>query len=217
MKKSHIFLLAALVCGAAQAEDNNTFYFTDAAVMPGEVTSVELCMRNTATDLTCLEAEIQLPEGLSVVCDEEGNPVATLYGNRTKEHELLTNVLAGGNLKLLVSSIDGKLIAGGDGPLLSFCVRAADTAPLGECHVETVGESLLVNSGAEAYYSIGVTGNVLITDNATSINKTLIKDEEADDAIYDLYGRKIDSSISTHHSSLKKGIYIRGGKKELHK
>ena len=217
MKKSHIFLLAALVCGAAQAQDDNTFYFTDAAVMPGEMTSIELCMRNTATDLTCLEAEIQLPEGLSVVCDEEGNPFATLYRNRTKGHELLTNVLAGGNLKLLVSSIDGKLIAGGDGPLLSFCVQAADTAPLGDCAVETVGESLLVNSGAEACYSVGVTGNVLITDDATSINETLIKDEESDAAIYDLYGRKIDSSISTHHSSLKKGIFIKGGRKELHK
>ena len=78
-KLKHILLLAALACGTAHAEDNNTFYFTDAAVMPGETTNIELCMRNTAADLTCLEAEIQLPEGLSVVCDVEGNPLATLY------------------------------------------------------------------------------------------------------------------------------------------
>lgn len=217
MKKGYIFLLAALACGLAWAEDNNTFYFTDAVVMPGETTNIELCMRNAATDLTCLEAEIQLPEGLSVVCNAEGNPIATLYRNRAQGHELLTNVLAGGNFKLLVSSIDGKLIAGGDGPLLSFCVQAADTAPVGECVVETVGESLLVNSGAGAYYSIGVTGNVLITDDATSINETSIKDEETDAAIYDLYGRKIDTSIFTHRPSHKKGIFIKDGRKELHK
>ena len=217
MKKGYISLLAALVCGIAWAEDNNTFYFTDAAVMPGEMTNIELCMRNTATDLTCLEAEIQLPEGLSVVCDVEGNPIAALYRNRMREHELLTNVLDNGNFKLLVSSIDGKLITGEDGPLLCFCVQAAETAPLGECTVETVGESLLVNSGAKAYYSVGVTGNVLITDDATSINEGLrVKDEDLDAAIYDLNGRKIDSSFFTNrHSSLKKGIYIKGGKKEI--
>ena len=205
MKKSHILLLAALVCGTAQAEDNNSFYFTDAAIMPGETASIELCMRNTATDLTCLEAEIQLPEGLSIVCDEQGNPLATLYRNRTAAHEILTNVLENGNLKLLVSSIDGNLIGGEEGPLLSFCVQAAQTAPRGECMVETVGESLLVNSEAEAYYSVGVTGSVLITDDATSIKNVRVNNEEA---IYDLSGRKVNAQS-------QRGIYIVNSKKVL--
>ena len=210
MKKTSIFLLAALVWGFVQAEDNNSFYFTDTAVMPGETTSIELCMRNIATDLTCLEAEIQLPEGLTVVCNEEGEPVATLYRNRTASHEILTNVLDNGNLKLLVSSIGGDLISGKEGPLLSFRVQAAETAPIGECTVETVGESLLVNSAAKAYYSVGVTGNVLITDDATSVNEELrMKNEELEGAIYNLAGQRI--------SKKQKGINIVGGKKELKK
>ena len=36
-----------------------------------------------------------------------------------------------------------------------------------------------------------------------------------DDAIYDLSGRKIDSSLFTLHSSLRKGIYIINGKKYM--
>ena len=36
-----------------------------------------------------------------------------------------------------------------------------------------------------------------------------------DDAIYDLSGRKIDSSLFTLHSSLKKGIYVINGKKYM--
>ena len=215
MKKRHFLLLAALVCGTILAEDNNTFYFTDAAVKPGETTNIELCMRNKATNLTCLEAEIQLPEGLSVVCDEEGNPETTLYLNRTPEHDILTNVLANGNFKLLISSIDGKLIGGGDGPLLSFCVKASQTAPTGEYAVETVGETLLVNTNAEAYYSAGVTGNVLITDDATPISKEL-KHEESDAAIYDLSGRKVVNSKSSNRK-LGSGIFIKDGRKELHK
>ena len=208
MKKTHILLLAALVCSTAKADDNNSFYFTDAAVMPGETTSIELCMRNTATDLTCLEAEIQLPEGLTVVCDEDGNPFATLYRNRTTNHEILANVLDNGNLKLLVSSIEGNLVSGKEGPLLSFRVQAAKTAPIGECTVETVGESLLVNSKAAAYYSVGVTGNVLITDDATNIEHLPLTIDHSE-PIYNLAGQRV--------SKAKNGIFIKDGKKELHK
>ena len=215
-KLKYLFLLAALACNTVWAEDDNTFYFTDAAIMPGETTNIELCMRNVATDLTCLEAEIQLPEGLSVVCDEEGNPVATLYRNRTSEHEILTNVLGNGNLKLLISSEGGNLFKGGEGPLLSFCVKAAETAPIGECTVETVGESLLVNAEAEAYYSVGVTGNVLITDDATSINEELrTKNEESEGAIYNLAGQMVNGK--SLNGKLHRGIIIKGGRKELHK
>ena len=205
------FLLATFACGAAQAEDDNVFYFTDAAILRGETETIELCMRNTSTDLTCIEAEIQLPEGLSVVCDDEGNPVATLYRNRTASHDFLVNVLGNGNFKLLVSSANGALIKGTEGPLLAFTVRADEDAPIGEYTMETVGESLFVSAAAKAYYSVGATGSVLITDDPTSINKGLrIKNEESDAAIYDLSGRRIGSS-------LKKGIFIKDGKKELHK
>ena len=203
MKKLYILLLATMAWGSAQAQDN-AFYFTDAALMPGTTTNIELCMRNTATNLTCLEAEIQLPEGLNVVLDEEGNPIATLYANRTTVHEILTNVLDNGNLKLLISSIDGDLIGGEEGPLLSFRVEADEDAPTGECQVETVGESLLVNSTADAYYSVGVTGNVLITDDPTGITTT-DDGQPTDDKIYNLAGQRV--------SKAKNGIFIRGGKK----
>ena len=203
-KLRYSLLLAALACSAAQAQDS--FYFTDAVIMPGETTSIELCMKNTATDLTCLEAEIQLPEGLTMVCDEEGEPVVTLYRNRTANHEILTNVLDNGNLKFLISSIDGNVVSGKEGPLLSFCVQATETAPIGECTVETVGESLLVNSKAQAYYSVGVTGNVLITDDATGLTPIL---SQGKGEIYNLAGQQVNKA--------KSGIFIRNGKKELHK
>lgn len=208
MKKTHILLLAALICGTAKADDNNTFYFTDAIIMPGETASIELCMRNTATDLTCLEAEIQLPEGLTIVCNEKGEPSATLYRNRTASHEFLSNVLDNGNLKLLVSSINGNLVSGKEGPLLNFHVQASETAPIGECSIETVGESLLVNSKAAAYYSVGVKGKVLITDDPTNIEHLPLTIDHSE-PIYNLAGQRV--------SKAKNGIFIRGGKKELHK
>ena len=40
-----------------------------------------------------------------------------------------------------------------------------------------------------------------------------VKNEKPDDALYDLSGRSINSQLSTFNSQLKKGIYIKGGKK----
>lgn len=219
MKSHHILLLsAALAAGNAWAEDDNSFYFTDAAVLPGETTGIALCMSNSRADLTCLEAEIRLPEGLSLVCDEDGEPVLTLYRNRTAGHELQAGILPDGNLKVLVSDIDGRTISGDDGPILGFRVKAAETAPIGECTLETVGESLLVNSEAEAFYSVGVTGKVLVTDDPTSLNEELrMTNEESEGApVYNLAGQKLSDGKSSSRK-LPRGINIVGGRKELHK
>jgi hypothetical protein len=208
MKKLYILLFVALSWCSVLAEDNR-FYFTDAVLMPGETASIELCMDNSATNLTCLEAEIQLPEGLSVVCDVTGNPVVTLYRNRTAVHEVLANVLNNGNLKLLVSSNDGALFNGNDGPFLSFRVRVEDDAQSGEYTVETVGESLLVNTNAEAFYSVGVKGYVLITDDPTGITTIDNGQQTTDNKIYNLAGQRLNKK--------QKGINIVGGKKVIGK
>ena len=197
-----------LVWSAVKAEDN-TFYFTDAAIMPGQTANIQLCMRNVATDLTCLEAEIQLPEGLSLVVDEAGEPVVTQIRNRTASHEILANALDNGNLKVLISSINADLFGEGDGPLLNFCVQAEEDVLPGEYTVETVGESLLVNNAAEAFYSVGVTGNVLVTDDPTPIKTIGNGQQTTDDKIYNLAGQRVGKA--------KNGIFIKGGKKELHR
>ena len=207
MKKLYIFLLAGLISIGAWAEDD-TFYFNDAILMPGTSANIEFCMKNAATDLTCLEAEIQLPEGLSVALGEDGNPIVTPYGSRSAKHEILANVLDNGNLKLLISSIEANLFNEGEGPLLSFRVQADEDILSGEYQVETVGESLLVNTAAEASYSVGTTGNVLITDDATPIVSP-VGDKEEGAAIYNLSGQRVVKA--------KGGIFIKNGRKELHK
>ena len=204
MKKTLTFLLAACAWCIAQAGDDNTFYLNDAVILPGGTANVELGIRNTAANLTCLEAEIQLPEDFGVVLDEDGNPKVTLYGNRTAGHEVLAGLLDNGNLKLLVSSVDGHLFKGEEGVILAFAIEANEEAQVGEYTMETVGESLLVSNEASAYYSAGVMGNILITDDPTGIN--LNADLNAsDEAIYNLAGQRL--------SRKQKGVNIIGGRK----
>ena len=208
-KLKYFSLLAALAWSAVWADNDNTLSFSNTILMPGTTANIELRMMNTATNLTCVEAEIELPEGLTVVCDENGDPTVTLIRNRSTEHEVLTNVLDNGNFKLLISSIDGAVFRGNEGPLLSFSVQADIDAPTGEYTIGTVGESLLVNTNAEAFYTVGVTGNVLITDDPTRITTTDNGQQTTDDKIYNLAGQRLGKK--------QKGINIVNGRKVIQK
>ena len=118
-------------------------------------------------------------------------------------------ILPGGtaNLKLLVSSIDGHLLKGEEGVILAFAIAADDEASVGKYTMETVGESLLVSNDANAYYSAGVMGNILITDDPTSINEGIRMKGEESDAIYNLAGQRVGKT--------KNGVFIKGGRKIL--
>ena len=49
----------------------------------------------------------------------------------------------------------------------------------------------------------------------TDIDATLVNHEMKDKEVYDLQGRRVNSSLFTLHSSLKKGVYIVNGKKTV--
>jgi|GEM_PF-2084717 len=221
MKKCHTILSALsliLAFGTAKAADDNSLYFTNAIVMPGQQTNIEVNLRNTATDLTCIEAELALPEGLSFAVDETGDPVCSLLNGRAQEHELLANILENGNLKLLISSAEGALIRGNDGAFISICIEADTDALSGDYQVETVGESLLVDSNAEAYYNVGIAGGIMITDDPTGIDSQTAfgEDGTANGKIYNLAGQQI-SNGKRSDKKLPRGINIVGGKKVLNK
>ena len=69
-------------------------------------------------------------------------------------------------------------------------------------------------------YQVGMPGREYVTLECKGGGTTFISEKSLtpvasreDGAIYDLSGRKIDSSLFTLHSSLKRGLYIQNGKK----
>ena len=77
------------------------------------------------------------------------------------------------------------------------------------------GDKLLVYSQSDVYE---ISKAELLAQGATSI-QSIAQPTTEDGALYDLSGRKIsaeaNSSFFTLHSSLKRGIYIEGGKKKV--
>lgn len=82
----------------------------------------------------------------------------------------------------------------------------------------TPGEvTLRAISKHNSSWSATVTRKVFVVDDVTDgINKELrVKNEEFAGAVYDISGRRINSQFIIHNSQLKKGVYIRNGKKEI--
>ena len=77
------------------------------------------------------------------------------------------------------------------------------------------GDKLLVYSQSDVYE---ISKAELLAQGATSV-QSIVQPTTEDGALYDLSGRKIsaeaNSSFFTLHSSLKRGIYIEGGKKKV--
>ena len=77
------------------------------------------------------------------------------------------------------------------------------------------GDKLLVYSQSDVYE---ISKAELFAQGATSV-QSIVQPTTEDGALYDLSGRKIsaeaNSSFFTLHSSLKRGIYIEGGKKKV--
>ena len=82
----------------------------------------------------------------------------------------------------------------------------------------TPGEvTLRAISKHNSSWSATVTRKVFVMDDVTDgINEELrVKNEEFAGAVYDISGRRINSQFIIHNSQLKKGVYIRNGKKEI--
>ena len=82
----------------------------------------------------------------------------------------------------------------------------------------TPGEvTLRAISKSNSSWSATVTRKVFVVDDVTDgINEELrVKNEEFAGAVYDISGRRINSQFIIHNSQLKKGVYIRNGKKEI--
>ena len=59
---------------------------------------------------------------------------------------------------------------------------------------------------------ISFSGHGGTTTDASDASR-LMNNEERSKDVYDLQGRRVNSSLFTHHSSLTKGVYVRNGKK----
>lgn len=107
---------------------DNTIYMNDMEVLSGTEAVLSVKMKN-AVVAEGFEFDMYLPEGITVVEDEDGFPEVTLSTERTtarKTNSFDAVFNADGSLRVLAASTNGSAISGNDGEVVQVKVALAD-------------------------------------------------------------------------------------------
>ncbi len=202
---------AMQAAGSNRVAATSSLSIEDFDIKAGETKELFINLSNPNTDLTLLQFDLRLPDGLSIA-KEDGDYAIDIAGRTTwKKHSLMAKA-TNGITRFLLASNSNALIDGDNGNVISIKLTASDGFTSGDIMLEN---QLLVSPDAEDVmpadfiYSVGGT---------TSIDAMGSKVMQLE-GVYDLQGRRVkaeaNSSLFTLHSSLKKGVYIVNGKKAI--
>ena len=189
-------LTACLLC-FGQAKASNVLTVSDVEIPIGGQATIEIGC-DFDTEFTAFELQLALSEGLTLVTDEEGNPI--VERGFEGSHEVLGNLLpSNGNYKFVCYSMDKESLPL-NGTLIRVTIKADDGLQPGT----TLSAGIVSCEFVRTFDSKGE----YLADKDMPVPVRDIKAGQKDDAaIYDIHGRRVEK--------MRKGIYIIGGKKEL--
>ncbi len=147
-------------------------YINDFAINPGASKQVEIMLDNT-TVFTALQADIYLPEGLSV--EKEDEVYQFRLTNRSNDHTIVSTTLSNGAIRIFITSQELNVFNGNGGALVTFNIIA--DASLFETKTIRL-ENVIANEVNQTEYILPNTScTVTYTDTILSTSITLNKSE----------------------------------------
>ncbi len=207
MKRFALNILALLLaCGQTVADD--VLSVKDVSIPQGGTATVEIGLSNT-NEVTALQFDLILPEGLSVATNDRGR-LAFAKTERTMEHSLYMQENEQGEYRVLLYSTNLDLIMGNSGPFMTLTLQASpELVEQGKVFKDLTGKLtgiLLTQKDENRLIPADVSFIVSIFYDADGIGQ-LSEAQKADDATYDLSGRRVKKTV--------KGVYVKKNKKIL--
>jgi len=176
----------------------------DFTIMAGETKEMLINLINPDTGVTLVQFDLCLPDGLSVVENNEELAIDIVGRTSWKRHSLNAN--ATGNItRFLLASNTNALIEGCNGNIIRIKLTASDNFDGGNIMLK---EMLLVTPTSDEMrpanycYTLGGTTSMGVVEVGQS------------GEIYNLAGNKVRHD-ATNLNSLRKGLYLLNGKKVL--
>ena len=204
---------AAMSKGTAMPDTNesdaeNVIYVENVSGSKNSQVELSVRMRN-ASDIRGFQFDLYLPEGVSMA----NNAKASLSSDRLAAgdaHTLMVNEVTDGAVRFLCSSMNDESFAGGDGEIATLTVNIADNMTNGEYDV-VVKNALMTETDISRSYEADNIKSTLTVLDQTGVETVTANDERRDGSIYTVGGQLVGKKATT--SQLRKGIYIRNGKK----
>lgn len=169
--------------------DNNYLHLADIEIQPGETKTIEMLMTN-ANEVSAIQGNIKLTEGLSFVTKTNGKVDAKNIDDRSEDFTLSCAIQTDGSLTFAHYSADGFNYEGNSGGIFTFKIKADDTATPGAYSVNLSNVVLSINGVG---YDIPARSSNLTISGATGI--TEIENGELgieNSAIYTIGGQQVN-------------------------
>lgn len=119
-------LLLALLPFAASAQSQSRLAVEDFTISAGETKTLAVDLINPDFEVTALQFDITLPDGLSIPYDEEEEEYKAEKTSRcTSKHSLSSNRLSNGDIRFTLKHEKNKLITGTEGAVINITIVAS--------------------------------------------------------------------------------------------
>ena len=191
-----------------ESDAENVIYVENVSGSKDSQVELSVRMRN-ASNIRGFQFDLYLPEGVTIA----NNAKASLSSDRLAAgdaHTLMVNEVSDGAVRFLCSSMNDESFAGGDGEIATLTVNIADNVANGDYDV-VVKNALMTETDISKSYEADDIKSTLTVLDQTGVETVTADDERRNGSIYTVGGQLVGKKSTT--SQLRKGIYIRNGKK----
>ena len=191
-----------------ESDSDNVIYVENVSGSKNSQVELSVRMKN-ASDIRGFQFDLYLPEGVSMAANAE----ASLSSDRLAAgdaHTLMADEMTDGAVRFLCSSMNDESFAGGDGEIATLTVNIADNVANGDYDVVVKNALMTETDISKSYEADNIKSTLTVLDQ-TGVETVTADDERRDGTIYTVGGQLVGKKSTT--SQLRKGVYIRNGKK----
>ncbi len=191
-----------------ESDAENVIYVENVSGSKNSQVELSVRMRN-ASDIRGFQFDLYLPEGVTMAT----NAKASLSSDRLAAgdaHTLMADEMTDGAVRFLCSSMNDESFAGGDGEIATLTVNIADNVANGDYDVVVKNAIMTETDISKSYDADNIKSTLTVLDQ-TGVETVTANDERRDGSIYTVGGQLVGKKATT--SQLRKGVYIRNGKK----
>ena len=191
-----------------ESDAENVIYVENVSGSKNSQVELSVRMRN-ASDIRGFQFDLYLPEGVTMA----NNAKASLSSDRLAAgdaHTLMADEMTDGAVRFLCSSMNDENFAGGDGEIATLTVNIADNVANGDYDVVVKNAIMTETDISKSYEADDIKSTLTVLDQ-TGVETVTANDERRDGSIYTVGGQLVGKKATT--SQLRKGVYIRNGKK----
>ncbi len=201
-KKLCLIVLAALPLSIA-AQSSTKLYIDDYNIKAGETKTMNIGLSNPDMEVTALQFDLYLPDGLSIAIEDD-EYVVDIDRTTYKKHSLDTKA-NDGFVRFLLASSKKSVLSGTTGTIITVSLVASSTFESGTISLKNITiADPSANKVTPADVEIKVGENTAV--EGITVDKIISSD------VYDLSGRRVRANASSLEG-LSKGVYLMNGKK----